>query len=488
MFYSGGAKKKNAVREILKIKPDSLETKITSKSHTDTDTDTDTDTERDRDSKTDTIVDDDRSQKSGKTNADSETDDESQIVKLSDITDDESVIRQQSNPDKNDYMVTLGTNTTIGQHYHYTFIDEELEYDIEEFADAHPEIKKYQLVIYKINTRSSLPFLEFLFYYDKSHDSPCHLPYFQYNPKHNVRRETEQIMKKLFTGKYRFKGYFYDEITEQCFIFYEKYFINELKNEKMAYISLQKSDQWLWICTTEILYDKKYMNIPIDANTTDFFVAYPTVGILQATIISPESNKRFKSVNIEAPLILYYGSDICYARNTVVYGLKREPIISRYGPFYYFTTLQHSFYWACYLKIKNKTKKRESANGGISRYAVFTKKMKTVFIDDNVDVELVKKYTERKSIFESMTHNFHHTQEDYSHDKRYDSIYSYDYDWTNTYDTMYNGFYAKSDKNILRPVWSLHDHHSFQLLSFYEVNLNKCPEHYDPSYTEYTIL
>ena len=204
MFYSGGAKKKNAVREILKFKSDDPGPEPISESSSDTDTETDSDSE----------THDNRSRKSRKSAVGSDTDDvESDVDNTLDKDDDESVSSERSNPDKNDYTVTLGTNTTTGQHYRYTFVDQELDYDIEEFADTHPEVKTYQLVVYKINTRSSLPFLEFLFYYDKSRDSPCHLPYYQHKPKHNVRKETDQMMKKLFTGKYRYKGYFHDELT-----------------------------------------------------------------------------------------------------------------------------------------------------------------------------------------------------------------------------------------------------------------------------------
>lgn len=473
MFYSGGAKKKNAIREILKFKSDEPEHVNGRRS------DSDTDTEKDIDSDTDV-----ESYSDSDSDSDSDSKNSSRGTKNDNHFEDDDL----SNPDKNDYIVTLGSIDVTGQHHRYTFVDEELEYDLEEFADTHPEIKKYQMVIYKINTRSSLPFLEFLFYYDKSTQEQCHLPYYQHKSKQNVRKETDQIMNKLFTGKYRFKGYFHDEHTDQCFVFYEKYFVNEAKNEKTAYVSLQKPDHWLWVCTTEILYYKKYTTIPIDENVIDFFIAYPTAGILQATMISAEPVRHYHSVNIEAPTILYYGSDICYARNMVVYGMKREPIVSRYGPFYYFTTLQHSFYWACYLKSNDKRKKRESANGGISRYAVFTKMMKTAFVDDDYDISSMKKYTERASIFKTVNDKFQQTQDESHHDKTYDSIYSYDYDWTVDYDSIYNGYYFKSDKNMIRPVWCICDHQNFQLLSYHEVNVEKCPDHYDPKYTDYTLL
>lgn len=494
MFYSGGARKKNAIREILKFQPEKIEEQEDISS-----SDTE-DSERDSDSST-------RSSTRSGTSSDSEVSDSDEEHHYSryktksktkakhrgiDVDDDNGDGDIDANPDNNDYIVTVGSNDTTGEHYHYAFIDEELDYDLEEFVETHSEIKKFQLVIYKINSSSSSPFLEFLFYYDKSEHASCRLPYYQHKPKHHIRKETDGIMKKLFTGKYRYKGFFHDTITDQCFIFYEKYFVDEPKNDKNVFQTLQTSkhyNHWFWVCTTEIIYHRKYVTIPIDDDAVDFFIAYPTAGILQATIVSGEINRQFQRVNIEAPTILYYGSEICYAKNTAIYGLKREPIISRYGPFYYFTTFENSFYWACYVKShENKTKRRESSNGGISRYAVFTKKMKTAFIDDDYDVEIVKKYRDRKKTFESKTHHFQHTQEDYHSNKIFESIYAYDYDWTIDYDTIYNGYYNVNKKDVLHPIWCVHDHHNFQLLSYYEVDVEKCPEHYDPSFLDYKVM
>ncbi len=476
MFYSGGARKKQAIREIFKFKPEEPEPEPEPDSESDSDSDSDSEPTSASDSESSDDGKGSQSRRSSRRNSDSDSSDDTEGL---------------SNPDKNDYIVTLGSNDTISSHHRYSFVDEELAYDIEEFADTHPEIKRFQLVIYKINTRSSSPFLEFLFYYDKSSKDSCQLPYYQHKPKENVRKETDRIMGKLFTGKYRFKGFFHDEQTDKCFIFYEKYFVNEPKTEKTALVSLQHSNHWFWLCTTEIVYNKKYLTIPIDSDAIDLFIAYPMIGILQATVVSSSSDhasKRFHSLHIEAPTVLYYGSDICYAKNTAVYGLKREPITSRYGPFYYFTTFEHSFYWACYLKSKDKTKKRETSNGGISRYAVFTKKMKTVFVDDDYDKELVKKYTDRKNVFETKMNTFRQTQDEYHSRNTYDSVYSFDYDWTIDYDTMYNGYYAKTKKDILRPIWCICDHQNFQLLSYYEINVDKCPDHYDSDFLEYSIL
>ena len=486
MFYSGGARKKNALREILKFDPEKKDDPPLIDS-----ADEEDGGEYDRKEGIESQYD----SESGY--SDSEEEEEEYNLRkrgpgpdTGPNTGPDPDLDHSTNPDNNDYIVSVGTNDTTGKHYHYTFIEEELQYDVEEFVDTHPDIKKYQVVIYRINSSSSLPFLEFLFYYDtSSSDKGCHFPEVHHHSKQNIRKTTDGIMKQLFIGKYRFKGFLHDAITDECFIFYEKYFVHDSKNEDNAFISLQKSYHWFWVCTTEIMYNQKYLTIPINNSAVEFFIAYPTAGILQATIVSNNRMNRFKNVNIEAPTILYYGSDICYAKNIAIYGLKRESVISRYGPFYYFTTLEQSFYWACYIRQnEGRMNRRETINGGISRYAVFTKSMKTVFIDDDYNDENVKKFLERKTLFNAKANSVHQTQESYRANKLFDSIYSFDYDWTNDYDTIYNGYYKIDNKNILRPIWSVCDHRNFKLLSYYEVDVEKCPEKYDPAYLDYTIM
>ena len=485
MFYIGGAGKKNAVREILAIKKERKDPEPEPDEESDDRAD-DRSRSRSRSRSrishaSGDIVDDD---------SENESDNESEN---DDDDDDESAAA----PDTNDYITTLGSIHTAGHHYRYSFIEEELYYDLEEFAhSALPDLKEYQLVIYRINTHNTTPFLEFLFYND---NDKCRLPDYHHKAKHHIRKETDGIMDKLFTSKYRFKGYFHDETANKCFVFYEKYFDAVTASAAAASvtrISLQKSHNWFWVCTTEIIHHRKYMTIPIHADAFEFFIAYPTVGILQASLPriggggGGGGSGRFHSVHIEAPSVLYYGSTFCYAKNTALYGLKREPIIARYGPFYYFTTLEHSYYWACYHNTAHTTttgpRKRETGNGGISRYAVFTKRMKTAFIDDDYDVEMVKKYTDRKNMFETKINEYRRNQEVYR-PGAYDSIYSYDYTWTSSYDTIYNGYYHVNN-NLLRPVWCVSDHNNFELLSYYEVDTDKIPAKYDDKYSDYTIM
>ena len=286
MFYSGGARKKNTVQEIFKFDPEKIEDPLNPVDNLAVVPTTSYIEEEEPEIRSDTES--------------IETDDDSETG----ASDGNNAIIETNNDanyanyaDNNDYIVTVSTTDTTGQHYHYAFTEEELDYNLEDFVEAHPEIKKYQLVIYKINTYSSLPFLEFLFYYDKSEHAKCHLPYYQHKPKYHIRKETDNIMNKLFKGKYKFNGFFHDTITNECFIFYEKYFVYEPIHEKT--VLQHQPNHWFWVSTSEIIYHRKYLMLPIDDDVVDFFIAYPTVGILQATIeINDRLLNRFQRVNI----------------------------------------------------------------------------------------------------------------------------------------------------------------------------------------------
>ena len=479
MFFIGGAGKKKALREIFKVSPEEVKK---DKRYVDSDNEEDGEPARPRS----------RSRSRSRSRISNTTDNEDIDTDTDTDTDQDATIRESE--DNHDYIATIGSIDTTPHNHSYKFVEDELEYDIEEFADKHQEIHEYNIIVYRINTKSTSPFLEFLFYCE---DSLCKLPYYKHVPKKHIRKEIDHVMDKLFTSKYRYKGFLHDELTDKCFIFYEKYFRQEMAMPVKMSLN-QRSHNWYWVCTTEIINQGKYMSIPIDDSAVDLFVAYPTIGLLQVNIPKVDvrvrrhtrGHDRYKTVHIEAPTILYYGSTLCYAENTAIYGLKREPLITRFGPFYYFTTLDHSYYWACYHNTNNHTKsdsetKERNKEGGISRYAVFTKRMKTVFNDDDYNEEMVKKYVERKNIFETKINQYRQTQEVF-HPGVYDSIYSYDYSWTTKYDTIYNGYYDQ--QTLMRPVWCVCNHQNFQLLSYYEVNTDNIPVAYDQDFSDYTIL
>ena len=468
MFYSGGARKKNAIREILKKVSKPKQSR-----------DREDDREDDRNYNFDDV-------------SDASDTSEEQNMKLVDYNSDNSNDDNENDP-PDICITTLGSHDTRHYHYRYAFIDNELDYNIEEFSEKHPSINQYKFIIYQINTSASTPFLEFLTYCDTDAQNPiCQFPYYQHSAKQHIRKEIDGIMNKLFTRKYRYRGFFGHDNDSVCFIFYEVYFN---KKESRLRSLHREQDYWHWVTTPEIIYHHKYVTIPIDETVVELFHIYPTIGVLQAT----PNTDRTSLLNIELPTIAYYGSDICYAKNTAIYGLKREPIISRYGPFFYFTTIEHSYYWACYHfpskkrtgPNNNKSMRviRNKINGGISRYAIFTKRMKTVFIDDDYDDTNVKKYVDRKNIFQTKINDYRHNLEVYT-PNIYNVVYSHGYEWTEKYDTIYNGLYNVNNKYLM-PVWCVKDHKNFTLLSYYEVKTGDgvtIPLHYDEGFNEYTIL
>jgi len=397
-------------------------------------------------------------------------------------------------------------------------VDNELDYSLEHIEEGYhkespvdlfnqKEIRDFSLVIYRINTHQDIPFLEFLLYHDK-HEAVCELPHHHHHKasKTHIKSGLDDIVGKLFSTKFRYKGYIYDEQTHRCFVFYEKYFDT---NTRPFLVSLQKPFNWVWVCSTEIINEHKYLNIPIDDTTVDFFTGYPMAGLLQTAA----------STCIELPIILYTGANYCYTANTALYGLKREPITSRYGPFYYFTTFDSSFRWACYnyknvisfdsklesVKPLSKEGEKYAASGGgggISRYAVFTKRMKTVFLDDEYDPEIVKKYKLKKSLFEYTSKRASAATATAAAAAGYSeyldktsSLHSYDYSWTSDYDTIYNGFYEFKEKHrqtntnkTILPVWCIYNHRNFEPLTYYQIDTKDIPATYDYEFRDYRIL
>jgi hypothetical protein len=514
MFYSGGAPKKRAVLRILH------HTKKEDKSTNEVADDTKKEDEEEdtRDSRSMS-----RSRSMSNKRRDSKSSDKTE-------SDDDTESGDESDssqpPEVNDYVTTVSSDLQVISRYHYYFVDNELDYSIEHIEDGYhkespvdifneKEIRDFSLVIYRINTRQDIPFLEFLFYHDKSAGT-CGLPYYHHKKhystgKKHIKTGLDDIVGQLFSTKTRYKGYIYDAQTHRCFVFYEKYFD---ANSRPLLISLQKPFNWVWVCSTEIINERMYLNIPIDDTAIDFFTAYPMVGLLQT---SASSSSR--ACNIEAPNILYTGANYCYTANTALYGLKREPITSRYGPFYYFTTFDSSFRWACYnyknivsfgptfenVKIVSKEGDRYTSGGGggISRYAVFTKRMKTVFLDDEYDPEIVKKYKLKKSLFEGgVGSNSNHKNAASGNTAGYSeyldktsSLHSYDYSWTSHYDTIYNGFYEFKEKHhqthtnkTILPVWCIYNHRNFEPLSYYQVDTKDIPVTYDYKFNDYRIL
>lgn len=498
MFYSGGKAKKHNVNKMF---GDYTKKKIVHELESDN---------KETDNKEDKQVESDRSRSRSRSRTqDIDSSDSSESIYDGDDMN-ESILTTESReyPESDE---TTGYMTTVSQRsrdysdikYKYPFVTDELYYHLTEIEEQ----VEFELIIYRINTKNKTPFLEFLLH---CRDKKCSFPGYHQprNSSETLKTQIENVMMQLFTTKYRYNGYFYDDITNKYYILYEKYFdVDYLP----YFVSLTEKDTWVWVCGTEIVNDKRYVNIPMDESVVELFLQYPHIMMLQYLDTSE---------NIELPVVLYTGSNFCYTETMAKFGLRRESITSRYGPFYYFTNLDYSFRWGCYdyknmilpkhvgggggggsggggSGTSNKGAKH-SDGGGITRYAVFTGKMKTCFLDDAYDYEHIRQYKSNKMLFENVS-----ISEDTNYLEYLDkssSFHSYDYSWTRDYTTIYNGLYrlqrtekeTKSKKTTeykhIIPFWCLYDHLQFEQLSYYYVDISSIPDRYDTSFADYKIL
>jgi len=121
--------------------------------------------------------------------------------------------------------------------------------------------------------------------------------------------------------------------------------------------------------------------------------------------------------------------------------------------------------------------------------------MKTVFLDDEYDPEIVKKYKLKKSLFEYGVHTTATTAGYSEYLDKTSSLHSYDYSWTSEYDTIYNGFYEFKEKHkqtntnkTIMPVWCIYNHRNFEPLTYYQIDTKDIPAKYDYEFKDYRIL
>lgn len=428
-------------------------------------------------------------------NSDDESDERSETSSHTEINEESDTDEYE----RHDYITTTtATNANNVEYadtanmvmYRYPFIENELLYNIDEIEDI--DQYEFQFVIYRINTKTQIPFLEFLLYHN---DESCIFTKFKRSKLEpdSMKNMFDHTIRQLFSTKFRYKGY-YKTDSSKCYIFYEIFF-NQEYNPYFISFQENKGKNWFWVCATEIINNKRYLHIPIDTTVVDLFIEHPQLIVL-------ESNGE----NLEIPVVLYTGSNFCYTETISKFGLRREPLSSRYGPFYYFTDFENSFRWGCY-DYKNMFLSTETlsskggekyTNGGITRYAVFTGKMKTVFIDDKYNNAIIKQYKVNKKLFEKKSIPKDMNYIEYL--DRSPSFHTYDYSWARDYNTIYNGNYnidditrtknrtmKKSDYENIPPFWCVYDYDRFQQLTYYHVDTSSIPDTYDYLFREYKI-
>lgn len=387
--------------------------------------------------------------------------------------------------------------------FEYPFVEEELLDDLDEVDEMmHDSTGEFliELCVYRINTNGFVPFLEFLLHYNDSYGE-CILPCIKKERKKSLKEQADECMSKMFSSKYKYRGYIVEEELGRCVIMYEKYFDSSDFTIPFVTISHER-EQWMWVCVSEIFNTRQYLNVPIASHVSELFDIYP--GMMQLM-----KNGEF----LELPTILYNGNHYTYATYMAAFGLKRQSVFAPYGPYYYFGDFLSSMKYACYshsgkpMQLKNGEKLTITENGkfdkgGIVRFAVFTGRTKCFFIDgepDRAPITLEKMKTDeyvRKTV----------------------SLRDSAGTWNDNYDTAYNGRYilssspsenkkggdageegvssmeggaakkAKDSIGMLRTAqWAIYNYFNHIPLSYHYIDTSRVPDAYDHAFTDYKI-
>lgn len=221
------------------------------------------------------------------------------------------------------------------------------------------------------------------------------------------------------------------------------------------------SDEYIWCLCSEIVNDKKYLNISIDNNVVSFFIKNPD-------FLHIKNNLG----NIyDTPIVGFYGNCEDSISYTSVFGRTRSAV-RRYGEFYYFGTYEQAMRFSIWtmnykpLVIANKSltidKDGKYVRGGLVRFVLFFNNTK-IFLDRKTDPILDKKKNIYKDDSSYATFIRVNTQ------KVRDSKGM----WTEKYDSTMNGYINKTinDKDIhLKPLLVVKNYDQQIPISYYFVD------------------
>jgi len=275
-----------------------------------------------------------------------------------------------------------------------------------------------ELCVYRINTNSHKPFLEFMLYKSKKNDV-MFFPNFIYDDTTDgILEKTEAILGNILDeqGLCEFKGRITpSEIVNDVAdadIYNRIILLFELKIKDTDVVNISSREHFWWATVSEIFNYKKLLFYEISNTVTDLFIS--CVDIIKI---------YHKQALIETPGVFYNGNNKNITKYNAILSLNKSPTESRYGPYYYFTDLHTSMKYACYDTDEKKRNADEGA--GIVRFIVFHGKMRIFMKTDKHDDSKMAKY-----IFER-----------YPLEKKTGQFRDNDCIWTEKYNSSYNGYH-----------------------------------------------
>ena len=267
---------------------------------------------------------------------------------------------------------------------------------------------EYHICMYTINrglegiSRSiPRPFLLYFAYkYPAENEDIVIFPFFNYNGN-NVLDKTDVYLKNIFKNwdcQFVYKGYTQTN-SEKVHLIYE--YIGEYE-----LITYKRNDKWWWITVDEIINHGTILNFKIHESVQSYLT-------LNKSLLFLYTNDNIK---VETPLVAYYGGKKETTGFISAFGLRREPMSSSMGPFYYFGTYMRAGRYALW----EADQKTIIPQGGIVRFVIFMGKIKG-FLNRTSDKSIHIEEKDKNNSYIFQTRKLRDTNSDWAIDN--ESVY-----------------------------------------------------------------
>ena len=339
------------------------------------------------------------------------------------------------------------------------------------------------LCVYKINTIMKLPFIQYLLFLNQNHElSLIHLPIYNNFKKEDLIDYFKVFLFGLlkiddfetFDNNIDFDGFY--EHNNKLYLFID--ITNCTINVEDTYLSSPVRFGLI----DEITNHKNICNIPIDEDTTIFFITNSCVNYLH-------DDETYNI--IETPIVAYSGkSTTDKLQFGYIFGESAKTKLGILGPYYYFTDFCYSIRqggWSSDYKpeclngnVITDTDTGRYKNGGIIRYALFIGKIKYIenLPNDENDLSEIK--------YEKLND----PECNVSFENLISRISDHDGLWSNTYDSVYLGNIELDDGSYIQdaPIIATKNFNQQQPLSIHYINKNKLGNKFDRYNNNYSIV
>lgn len=350
--------------------------------------------------------------------------------------------------------------------------------DIDDF-EYKDEYDNILLCIYKVNTSTTIPFLEYLLA-NNGYEllSLPKLPVYTLFNKDSLVPYSKVFLSGILQSEFQkfselleFDGFY--EFNNNLYLFFD------VTNCGINIDEVYLSSRIRFVLIDEIINHRNICNIPIDNSTTNFFLCNESLIYLY-----DKNNEAY-----EIPIVGFTGKPTeINMKFCSMFGETPKDKNGIMGPYYYFTNFKNAIRkggWSQDYKMEKMydniitDENGKYIKGGIVRFALFTGSTKYIenAPNDPIDDSLIKK---ARMEDENMNQKF---------EMLTIRISDHDGIWTKTYDSVYLGNLELDDGSILEdaPMIVLKNYEQQVPLSLHYINKQNLDLKYD-SNKNYNIL